>query len=335
MPNDEPTPRNGFWKSVFPILIAITSAIFLLYWIDAKPISAMGITDLLVFLGLLALPIVLYGIYKSQFAASEKKRDSMYTMFFTGLGVLICLLLTLGVIGVWVILDSNECGECAAYQAVGLGIVIIWACVFLGYFVWALYFYNINYGFTEGKWKKIELAKNNKFLGQDYSQVDIDDEPMENPYRKETFGLPSGTVRGMIAFSLLFGAIAMLVVSMGMRNELDPASMFWDQYEFFKTAFLMMIAFYFGSRSLQYLHDRNPPSRPGGATDPSTPPTNPTTPGNGGTPAPNGGSPPPNGGSPPPAAAGSAPPPVAQTVSKKKFDPMKQAMPEIIIETRK
>ena len=75
----------------------------------------------------------------------------------------------------------------------------------------------------------------------------------------------------MIAFTLLFGALAMLVASIGMKNELDPASMFWDQYEFFKTAFLMMIAFYFGSRSLQYLNQNKPLKNGGTPLEPSAP----------------------------------------------------------------
>jgi len=69
----------------------------------------------------------------------------------------------------------------------------------------------------------------------------------------------------MIAFTLLFGAIAVLIVSIGMRNQWDENTVFWDQYEFFKTAFLMMIAFYFGSRSLQYLQNRNQPVVPDNA----------------------------------------------------------------------
>ena len=108
-------------------------------------------------------------------------------------------------------------------------------------------------GKTNEEWAKIKEAKNNRTKGLPYDQKDIDDEPKYNPYKDETFGLPSGTVRGMIAFTLLFGAIAMLIVSFGMDKETLAGSLLLDEFEFFKTAFLMMIAFYFGSRSLQYL----------------------------------------------------------------------------------
>ena len=61
----------------------------------------------------------------------------------------------------------------------------------------------------------------------------------------------------MIAFSLLFGGISLLVASMG-TEEINPELMQLriQQFEFFETAFLMMIAFYFGDRSLRYFRDR-------------------------------------------------------------------------------
>lgn len=182
-----------------------------------------------------------------------KERNSLYRFFFWGMRVVIVITLIIGIWGVFAIFRNNDCGDCAIFKAIGLAIIIIWACIFLGYFIWAIYFYNINLAKTEGEWDIIKQAKHDKRSGNFYLKSDIEEEPTYNPYKDETFGLPPGTVRGMIAFTLLFGAIAMLIVSIGMRNELDPNSMFVDQYEFFKTAFLMMIAFYFGSRSLQYL----------------------------------------------------------------------------------
>jgi len=222
-------------------------------------------------------------LLKSHLQAEGIKRKSQSWIFFDGLKVFILLILVSGILGVFIILTKSDCGVCAVYQAVGLAIIIVWACAFLSYFVWAVHFYNINLGVTEGGWKKITEAKNRKDSGESYSVEDIDAEPKYNPYKDQTFGLPGGTVRGMIAFTLLFGAIAMLIVSIGMENQLDANSMFWDQYEFFKTAFLMMIAFYFGSRSLQYLQGRNNPVVPGNSnnkqkesndqTAVSTPPT--------------------------------------------------------------
>lgn len=189
----------------------------------------------------------------------RRERDSMYYFFFYGIRVIIALTLLVGIWGIYAIIKNSECGECAIYKAIGMAIILIWACVFLSYFIWAIYYYNINIGLTEEEWDKIYEASESKRTGDFYSQEDIDSVPEENPYKKETFGLPAGTVRGMIAFTLLFGAIAMLIVSIGMKNELTQNTVFWDQYEFFKKAFLMMIAFYFGTRSLEYLNGKKTP----------------------------------------------------------------------------
>lgn len=144
------------------------------------------------------------------------------------------------------------------YKAIGFGMIMVWVCIFICYFIWAVYFYNLNYGYSQAVWDKIEEAKKNRSDGKEYCQAYIDDEPKVNPYKDETFGLPNGTVRGMIAFTLLFGSIAMLVVSFGMKNEIQSSGFFIDQFDFFKKAFLMMIAFYFGNHSLKYLKPAEP-----------------------------------------------------------------------------
>jgi hypothetical protein len=214
-----------------------------------------------------AMFIAVYALYKSTTENKKKKPDSMSKFFFWGIRVIIFILLGLGAFGVMMVFETNT-GDSAVFKAIGLGIVTLWACIFLSYFIWAIYYYNVNLGLTDEEWNKIYAAKEDKRMGNFYNEDDIEAEPEYNPYKDETFGMPNGTVRGMIAFSLLFGAIALLVVSFGMTNEIDPNSLFWDQYEFFKTAFLMMIAFYFGSRSLQYLRPNGAPV-PVGKDNPS------------------------------------------------------------------
>lgn len=182
-----------------------------------------------------------------------KKQNTCKWLIF----VLVFVFIVVIIYGTVNILADNKYADGNIYKAIGFIILMVWTCIFLCYFVWALYFYNYNLGLTAVEWQKIYEAKDNRTKGLPYSQQDIDDEPQYNPYKDETFGLPPGTVRGMIAFTLLFGAIALLLVSFGVNNELKAGSFFYDQFEFFKTAFLMMIAFYFGSRSLQYLKSGN------------------------------------------------------------------------------
>lgn len=216
-----------------------------------------------------ALFVSALALYKSTTESNKKKPDSMSKFFFWGIRIIILVLLALGAFGVMMVFETNT-GDSAVFKAIALGIVTLWACIFLSYFIWAVYYYNINLGLTDEEWNKIYQAKEDKREGNFYNEDDIDSEPQYNPYKDETFGMPNGTVRGMIAFSLLFGSIALLVVSFGMTNEIDSSSLFWDQYEFFKTAFLMMIAFYFGSRSLQYLRPNGAPTPVGNGTGSAT-----------------------------------------------------------------
>ncbi|WP_421918994.1 hypothetical protein [Marinifilum sp.] len=151
----------------------------------------------------------------------------------------------------WCFLTS----ACSIYKVVAIDLIILWLGIFVSYFIWALYYYN--FGISQAEWDKIQDAKTAHRNGDTYNIFDIEDEPKYNPYEEQTFGLPGGTVRGMIAFSLLFGAIALLIVSFDPELFDEQQSFFFDQFEFFKTAFLMMIAFYFGSRSLEYLHAKS------------------------------------------------------------------------------
>ncbi len=141
------------------------------------------------------------------------------------------------------------------FKSLGLLVCVIWVCIFLGYFCWAVNYYNINQGFTDDQKKKIEEAS--RAGNGDNPQVNQGN-VVYNPYRSQTFGFPPGTVRGMIAFTLLFVAIALMIVSMGMDSNTTEPSFIRDNFEFIKTAFLMMIAFYFGNHSLKYLQKRWP-----------------------------------------------------------------------------
>ncbi len=173
------------------------------------------------------------------------------------MGGVILLFLVLMIIGTLKIMNQGDISV-QLYKAFAFGMIMIWICIFICYFIWAVYFYNFNYGFSRKDWKKIDAAKENRSKGNFFRQEDIDEEPKYNPYKDQTFGLPGGTVRGMIAFTLLFGSIAMLIVSFGMENKVEPNSFFIDQFDFFKKAFLMMIAFYFGTHSLKYLKPNEP-----------------------------------------------------------------------------
>ncbi|MCK4662552.1 MAG: N-acetylmuramidase family protein [Bacteroidales bacterium] len=146
------------------------------------------------------------------------------------------------------------------YNLIAISLVLVWFGILIAYYMWSIYFYNINLGYTNEDWaeirKRIKEAKKRQEIGE---SIDDDDllEPSENPYRQETFGLPSGTVRGTLALSLLVGALALLIINIGNPDIYEKSKVFHDNFEFFKTAFLMMVAFYFGSKSLSILQNKS------------------------------------------------------------------------------
>lgn len=205
---------------------------------------------IVLFVGIIVEAAALALIKRNDRADAKRERDSMTKFFFTGITGIIVIMIIIGIWGAYALSDT-------AYRAVALVIMVLWACVFLGYFVWAVYFYNVNLGLTQEEWNRIDESKRKKAAGEHYLEADIKEEPKYNPYDDQTFGLPPGTVRGMIAFTLLFGGISTLIMSIGTKDCLECQSTFRDQFDFFKNAFLMMIAFYFGSRSLEILSDKS------------------------------------------------------------------------------
>ncbi len=172
-------------------------------------------------------------------------------VFFKGTVVLTVLLTIIGFIGSFFVYVEHG----NVFQAVGLATSVIWISVFLVYFMWSVYHYNINYGITDEDWNRIDAARKRFIAGEPVEESELK-APKHNPYRSQTFGLPTGTVRGMIAFTLLLGGMSLLITSFGSSYSGGELALISQQFEFFETAFLMMIAFYFGDRSLKYLKGR-------------------------------------------------------------------------------
>jgi hypothetical protein len=174
----------------------------------------------------------------------------------------ICVLLLIGIFMVW---TENPLSVATMSVRIGISIILIWFMIFLPYLAWAVYFYNINLGMTNEEWES--LKRKNEEMANGEKKI----EPA-NPYKDETFGLPPGTIRGSLAITLMVGALAMFVVAIGHPTVLHNNEFFHENFEFFKTAFLMMIAFYFGSKSLEYLQKRwtIDTGSPGSQASPST-----------------------------------------------------------------
>jgi glucan phosphoethanolaminetransferase (alkaline phosphatase superfamily) len=122
-------------------------------------------------------------------------------------------------------------------------IVVSWTLILTLYYVWAIYFYNINRGRT-GKECEEQSSQDNTTAAD------------KNPNSEETLGLPPGTVRGTLALSVLVVAMAMMIASLAMPSAMKESEVMIDHFEFLKTGFVMVIAFYFGTKSLEILRNK-------------------------------------------------------------------------------
>lgn len=127
-----------------------------------------------------------------------------------------------------------------------VALIVSWVVVLVGYYAWALYFYNINYGWTDDDWNRYEEARAN-------NPATADGPPEKNPFAGESLGLPPGTIRGTIALTVLISGLSFVIAALSMSSSVPPNAVVVDNFEFFKKAFLMMIAFYFGTKSLEIL----------------------------------------------------------------------------------
>ncbi|WKN33295.1 N-acetylmuramidase domain-containing protein [Porifericola rhodea] len=245
------SPRVLMWVHIaFILAIALTTLVFVIVNVSAGPDKSFALA-LIAVSGLSLIYASVYKYYSTKVKGQRESGNPYHKFFFTGTNVLTLLLTILGILGGLFVYIEHE----NLFQAVGLVISIIWIAVFLRYFMWAVYNYNINYGLTDKDWEKIFEARELVKLGYPVSPEELQ-APDKNPYRSQTFGLPPGTVRGMIAFTLLFGGLSLLIVSFGSEYSANQLALVRQQFEFFETAFLMMIAFYFGDKSLRYLQKR-------------------------------------------------------------------------------
>ncbi|HEY6098563.1 MAG TPA: hypothetical protein VIW03_03995, partial [Anaeromyxobacter sp.] len=163
---------------------------------------------------------------------------------------------------------------------VAAGVLILWLTAVVAYFVWAIRRYNENYGLTDAEWKVLypglyaseKERPQYERLHEDYVASRLaggagEDRaavlaplaaPRKNPYGRDSFGLPPGTVRGALALTAAVMFIAIEIVNL---FEPDTETRFAQLV----TAFQMVLAFYFGSRAVEVLQaaQRSPAAKEG------------------------------------------------------------------------
>lgn len=253
----EPEKKAPLFKNKRYLFLQLGAVILITLVVLVGVVNGMEASNISFEIAIILLTSIafLYGITARQMnpkAKNENKYNNPYhTFFFRGTVILTSLLTIFGVFGSFFVYVEHG----NLFQAVGLATAVIWIAVFLVYFMWSVYFYNINYGLTDEDWNRIYEEKDRQREGLSAQEGEMD-VPRHNPFRSQTFGLPPGTVRGMIAFTLLMGGMSLLITSFGTGYSGVDIALLRQQFEFFETAFLMMIAFYFGDRSLKYLSKR-------------------------------------------------------------------------------
>lgn len=150
-------------------------------------------------------------------------------------------------------------------------LMVVWLSLVIWYLYWAINRYAQNYGLSDKEWKIlnpeayakeeeldkyreiririIERAKKEYELlypGKPFQGViPALVEPPKNPYAKDSFGLPPGTIRGILAITAMF---AFVVIECA--NLFSPANLERDFSELLMV-FQMVIAFYFGARAVE------------------------------------------------------------------------------------
>ncbi|MBX7151830.1 hypothetical protein K1X84_09345 [bacterium] len=137
------------------------------------------------------------------------------------------------------------------YMRISVDLIVMWFALMFSYYIWAIYFYNINLGYSDGEWERMIADKELALKRKGDGLVVTDEEmslPEDNPYKDKTFGLPDGTVRGTIALTILVLGTAMLLLRFSGAHPNDEAT-----FSLMGEAFLMMVAFYFGTKGLELL----------------------------------------------------------------------------------
>jgi hypothetical protein len=157
---------------------------------------------------------------------------------------------------------------------------LLWILGVVVYLVWAIRFYVHNYGLSDHEWKVLnpevyatagkEMQKyqairaNSLAVSGSCETIDAPQTasnpspncppvcaPDRNPYQGESFGLPPGTIRGILALSAM---VAFLLIEA--LNIFSPNNLEGDFKELI-TVFEMVIAFYFGAKAIDIFNKRS------------------------------------------------------------------------------
>ena len=134
-------------------------------------------------------------------------------------------------------------------RRISIAVVVVWFLFMLTAVFWAVRRFHFTGGLPRKKYEQLVEAVDE----DDTIPLYLKEEHYpQNPYKDETFGLPKGTIRGFLTLTLLI--INCLILYIGVYAP--PTADFDDRVGYMQDAFLVMIAFYFGSKAADLLQNQ-------------------------------------------------------------------------------
>jgi hypothetical protein len=182
---------------------------------------------------------------------------------------------------------GKEHPEFRPVRALAAGVLLLWLGGVVAYLIWAIRRYTVNYGLSDEEWKllrpeayasederqeyvdrRMDMIRAHRELagrsgGDDVQPAGVRagdaagegeappllEEPATNPYERDSFGLPPGTIRGVLALTAVVMFLLVEMVNL-FDGSLEKA------FAELVTGFQMVLAFYFGSRAVEVLQAR-------------------------------------------------------------------------------
>ncbi len=174
-------------------------------------------------------------------------------------------------------------------SGIAFAFLLLWILLVIYYYYWAIRRYAMNYGLSDEEWKVLHpalYADKNEMALYEKKKADMIlantanttaatatpisgkpespdkvatpdgqsnqpfEEPKENPYKNDSFGLPPGTLRGTLALTAMVCVI--LIESVNLFSPVNLENHFADLLIVFK----MVIGFYFGTKALEILESK-------------------------------------------------------------------------------
>ena len=152
----------------------------------------------------------------------------------------------------WEQWEENEEANRAGFQKakrIAFWVITFWLFLIIGLFVMLFARYHFYGGLRPRQYfDLVNKIKNDDTIPWNEKATHYP----QNTYHDQTLGLPKGTVRGVLTLTLLVANCLVLYVS----TYSPPGSHYRENTEFITTAFLMMIAFYFGSKAVDVFKAR-------------------------------------------------------------------------------